>query len=151
MKVALFDIAVKGVCSAKPEVFAHNMETVARLHATVRPQAKYERSLQVLELAKKLGMTVKSGIMVGLGETKEEVAEVMRDLVNTGCELFTIGQYLQPSPKHLPVKEFVQPEVYLEYKHIGEALGLKHVQAGAMVRSSYRAETQEQFLRSSDR
>jgi lipoic acid synthetase len=136
------------VCAAKPEVFAHNMETVARLHLKVRPQAKYWRSLQVLGRAKKLGMTVKSGIMVGLGETKEEVTEVMRDLVDVGCELFTIGQYLQPSPKHLPVLEFIHPDVYLEYKHIGVSLGLRHVQAGAMVRSSYRAETQEALLRS---
>jgi len=138
------------VCAAKPEVFAHNMETVSRLHLKVRPQAKYWRSLQVLGRAKKLGMTVKSGIMVGLGETKEEVVQVMRDLVDVGCELFTIGQYLQPSPKHLPVEEFIRPGAFLEYKHLGEQLGLKHVQAGAMVRSSYRAETQEAFLRSSN-
>ena len=136
------------VCAAKPEVFAHNMETVARLHLKVRPQAKYWRSLQVLGRAKKLGMTVKSGIMVGLGETKEEVAQVMRDAADAGCELFTIGQYLQPSPKHLPVLEYLDPKTYLEYKHIGEQSGLKHVQAGALVRSSYRAETQEAFLRS---
>jgi lipoic acid synthetase len=135
------------VCAAKPEVFAHNMETVSRLHLKVRPQAKYWRSLQVLGRAKKLGMTVKSGIMVGLGESKDEVVQVMRDLADVGCELFTIGQYLQPSPRHLPVQEFIHPDIFFEYKHLGEQLGLKHVQAGAMVRSSYRAETQEEILR----
>jgi len=138
------------VAAAKPEVFAHNMETVARLHLKVRPQAKYYRSLQVLGNAKKLGMTVKSGIMVGLGETRDEVVQVMRDLVDVGCELFTIGQYLQPSPQHLPVEEFIHPDVYLDYKHLGESLGLRHVQAGALVRSSYRAETQEELLRSNN-
>jgi lipoic acid synthetase len=141
---------IERVCEAKPDVFAHNMETVARLHLKVRPQAKYWRSLQVLGRAKKSGMTVKSGIMVGLGETRDEVGQVMSDLVDVGCELFTIGQYLQPSPKHLPVLEYLEPSVYLEYKHMGEKLGLRHVQAGAMVRSSYRAETQEPLLRSRD-
>ncbi|HEY3296960.1 MAG TPA: lipoyl synthase [bacterium] len=142
--------SLKLVCEAKPEVFAHNMETVSRLHVTVRPQAKYWRSLQVLGRARKLGMTVKSGIMVGLGETKDEVVQVMRDVADAGGELFTIGQYLQPSPKHLPVLEFIHPDVYLEYKHLGESVGLRHVQAGAMVRSSYRAETQQAILRSSN-
>jgi lipoyl synthase len=139
------------VCAARPEVFAHNLETVFRLHPTVRPQAKYWRSLQVLGRARKLGMTVKSGIMVGLGETRAEVVQVMRDLADAGCELMTIGQYLQPSPQHLPVVEFVHPELLQEYSVLGKEAGLKHVEAGALVRSSYRAETQEAMLRSEGR
>jgi lipoyl synthase len=145
------DESLAMVCAARPDVFAHNMETVARLHLTVRPQAKYWRSLQVLGHAKQHGMTVKSGLMLGLGETRDEVVQVMRDLVDAGCDLMTIGQYMQPTPRHLPVVEYIKPDVFDEYATIGRDLGLKHVQAGALVRSSYRAETQEAIMRSHER
>jgi lipoic acid synthetase len=139
--------SLKMVCDAKPEVFAHNMETVARLHLRVRPQAKYWRSLQVLGRAKAMGMVVKSGIMVGLGETLDEITQVLRDLADVGCDLVTIGQYMQPTPQHLPVLEYIHPDTFKEYTIIGAKLGLKHVQSGALVRSSYRAETQEAMMR----
>jgi lipoyl synthase len=141
------DDSISLVCNQKPDVFAHNMETVFRLHAKVRPQAKYWRSLQVLAKGKRRGMTVKSGIMVGLGETKEEITQVMRDVVDAGCDLFTIGQYMQPTPNHLPVIEYIRPEVFEEYREIGRDVGLRHVVSGALVRSSYRAETQEAIMR----
>ncbi len=140
--------SVKLVCDEKPDVYAHNMETVERLHLQVRPQAKYWRSLDTLGQAKKLGMVVKSGIMVGLGETQEEVVNVMRDLVEVGCDLLTIGQYMQPSPKHLPIIEYIHPDIFNYYSDIGKELGLKHVESGPLVRSSYRAETQEAIMRS---
>lgn len=136
------------VCAAAPDVLAHNMETVARLHLAVRPQAKYWRSLQVLGRAKHRGMVVKSGVMVGLGETKAEVVQVMRDLADVGCDLLTIGQYMQPTARHLPVVEYIHPDVFNEYRKIGTELGLKHVESGALVRSSYHAETQEAYMRS---
>jgi lipoic acid synthetase len=142
------DDCIQAVCEAKPEVFAHNMETVARLHLRVRPQAKYWRSLQVLAKAKRHGMVVKSGIMLGLGETKEEVVHLLRDLVDAGCDLMTIGQYMQPSPRHLPVEAYIHPDIFVEYKQIGTSFGLKHVESGPLVRSSYRAETQESLMRS---
>ncbi len=138
---------VKTVCEAAPAVYAHNMETVARLHLQVRPQAKYWRSLDTLARAKRHGMVVKSGIMVGLGESPHEVKQVMRDLADVGCDLLTIGQYMQPSRRHLPVIEYVHPEQFLAYKEQGQALGLKHVESGPLVRSSYKAETQEELLR----
>ncbi len=138
------------VCDAQPEVLAHNMETVARLHLQVRPQAKYWRSLQVLGRARRLGRVVKSGIMVGLGETKDEVVQVMRDLADVGCDLLTIGQYMQPTPRHLPVIEYIHPDIFEEYKRIGEELGLRHVQSGALVRSSYHAAEQEAIMRSGE-
>jgi len=139
--------SVKTVCDAGPAVYAHNMETVARLHLQVRPQAKYWRSLDTLAQAKRHGMVVKSGIMVGLGETPGEVKEVMRDLVDAGCDLLTIGQYMQPSRRHLPVIEYIHPEQFLAYKELGVSFGLKHVESGPLVRSSYKAETQEELLR----
>lgn len=139
--------AIDSVCAAAPEVFAHNMETVARLHLQVRPQAKYWRSLQVLGQAKKRGLIVKSGIMLGLGETTREVRQVMRDLVDVGCDLLTIGQYMRPSIRHLPVIEYVHPDVFKEYAVIGRSFGLRHVESGPLVRSSYHAETQEKLMR----
>ncbi|MBL0062786.1 MAG: lipoyl synthase, partial [bacterium] len=138
---------VKTVCEAGPAVYAHNMETVARLHLQVRPQAKYWRSLDTLAQAKRNGMVVKSGIMVGLGETPQEVKEVMRDLADAGCDLLTIGQYMQPSRRHLPVIEYIHPDQFREYKEVGQSLGLKHVESGPLVRSSYKAETQEELMR----
>lgn len=131
---------IKRVCDAKPEVFSHNIETVPRLYKKVRPQARYQRSLDVLAYAKELGMRTKAGIMVGIGETDEEVYALMQDLVDVGLNVFTIGQYLQPSLAHLPVVKFVTPEQFAEYKRVGEAMGIEHVESGPLVRSSYHAE-----------
>ena len=133
--------ALKNLLEAPLDVLTHNVETVPSLYPAVRPQANYERSLAVIEMAKAIAPKVltKSGIMVGLGETYEEVIEVMSDLISVGCDILTIGQYLQPSPSHLPVKEFVPPKQYQMYEQKGLELGFKYVVAGPLVRSSYRA------------
>ncbi|MEC7549183.1 MAG: lipoyl synthase [Bacteroidota bacterium] len=124
----------------KPEVISHNIETTRRLTKEVRVQAKYDRSLQVLRYMKDRGQRrTKSGIMLGLGETKEEVIETIHDLKDAGVDIVTIGQYLQPSKKHLQVQRFVTPEEFNEYKEIGNQLGFKHFESSALVRSSYRA------------
>jgi lipoic acid synthetase len=128
------------VVNEKPEVVSHNMETVERLYRIVRPQAKYERSLEQIKRTKELGRRTKSGIMLGLGETEEEVFKAMDDLVAHGCDVLTLGQYLQPSKKHLPVKEYITPEQFSKYEQIGKELGFRHVESGALVRSSYHAE-----------
>lgn len=129
------------ILEVKPEVVSHNIETVERITKQVRIQAKYWRSMEVLRRLKEGGIQkTKSGIMVGLGETKEEVVQTMKDLVAQGVDVLTIGQYLQPSKKHLPVLEWVKPEVFAEYKQIGEELGFYHVESGPLVRSSYHAE-----------
>jgi len=123
-----------------PEVISHNMETVKRLTREVRIQAKYERSLEVLRYLKDNGQQrTKTGIMLGLGETKEEVIETLHDIRNAKVDIVTIGQYLQPSKKHLPVQRFVTPDEFAEYEKIGKELGFKHVESGALVRSSYKA------------
>lgn len=135
------------VCEAGPDLLAHNVETVPSLQAAVRPQCQYQWSLRTLEIAgSRHGLATKSGLMLGLGETKREVVQTMRDLVRVGCKILTLGQYLRPSLKHLEVVEFVTPEVFLEYKEIGEALGLRHVEAGPLVRSSYRADRQARSI-----
>jgi lipoic acid synthetase len=139
---------LRTVCEAKPAVLAHNVETVARLYLDVRPQAKYWRSLLLLARAKKMKMVTKSGIMVGLGETREDVIHLLRDLADAGCDLMTIGQYLQPTPRHLPVKQYIHPDLFRDYHQIGMELGFKHVESGPLVRSSYHAETQEALMRS---
>jgi len=139
------------VCTVAPDVLAHNLETVARLHPSVRPQAKYWRSLQLLGRAKKRGMVTKSGIMVGLGENSDEVVQVMRDAADVGCDIFTIGQYMQPTTQHLAVTEYVRPELFDEWRMLGEKIGIRHVESGALVRSSYHAETQESGLRRAER
>ncbi|MBI5149936.1 MAG: lipoyl synthase [Candidatus Omnitrophica bacterium] len=130
--------------AARPDVISHNMETVRRLSPDVRPQADYERSLAVLRNLKKLASSafIKSGFMVGLGETDAEVTELMSDLVAAGCDMLTIGQYLAPGRKkrYLRVQRFVSPEKFADYKTIGRELGLKHVMSGPLVRSSYIAE-----------
>ena len=127
--------------AAAPEVISHNLETVRRLTREVRIQAKYDRSLEVLSYIKEQGQRrTKSGIMLGLGETREEVIETMKDLANAKVDILTIGQYLQPSKKHLPVKEFITPEQFDEYKKIGLEMGFKFVESGALVRSSYKAQ-----------
>jgi len=123
-----------------PEIISHNVETVRRLTREVRIQAKYDRSLEVLQYIKNSGQRrTKSGIMLGLGETENEVIETLHDLYKTGVDIVTIGQYLQPSKKHLPVAEFISPDQFNKYKKIGLELGFKYVESGALVRSSYRA------------
>lgn len=122
------------------EVVSHNMETVQRLYRLVRPQAKYERSLEQIRRTKDFGKRTKSGVMLGLGETKEEVYAIMDDLVANGCDVLTLGQYLQPTRMHLEVKEFVTPEMFEHYKEIGLQKGFKYVESGPLVRSSYHAE-----------
>lgn len=129
------------IVAVAPEVVSHNMETVKRLTREVRIQAKYERSLDVLRYLKEQGINrTKSGIMLGLGETEEEVIETLHDLAAAKVDIVTIGQYLQPSKKHLPVKEFITPEQFAKYEQIGKDLGFRHVESGALVRSSYHAE-----------
>jgi lipoic acid synthetase len=132
--------AIETVFDAQPDLFNHNVETVPRLYRRVRPQADYERSLRVLDMAKEDGLRTKSGIMVGLGEEREEVLEIMDDFVEIGLDVMTIGQYLQPSEMHLPVEDFVRPEVFDWYKEVGEAKGLDHVESSPLTRSSYHAE-----------
>ena len=128
------------VIDEKPEVVSHNMETVKRLYRKVRPQAKYERSLEQTLKTKERGRRTKSGIMLGLGETENEVFEIMDDLVAHGCDVLTLGQYLQPTKMHLAVEEFVTPEQFDYYKVVGMEKGFKYVESGALVRSSYHAE-----------
>ncbi len=123
-----------------PEIVSHNIETVRRLTKQVRIQAKYDRSLEVLSRLKAGGMKTKSGIMLGLGETHEEIIESMQDLANVGVDILTIGQYLQPSAKHLPVVEFVTPERFEVYRVLGLEMGFRYVESGPLVRSSYHAE-----------
>jgi lipoic acid synthetase len=136
------DAPLRTVLDAAPDVFNHNLETVARLSRTVRPQASYARSLDVLARAKRLRSAVltKSGLMVGLGETPDEVHAAMADLRASACDLLTVGQYLQPTRRHLPVVEYVPPPLFAEYARIGRKLGFRHVAAGPFVRSSYHAE-----------
>jgi len=128
------------IIDVAPEVVSHNMETVKRLTREVRIQAKYERSLNVLHYLKEQGVKrTKSGIMLGLGELESEVIETMEDLRNAKVDVVTIGQYLQPSKKHLPVKEFILPEQFAKYEELGLKMGFRHVESGALVRSSYKA------------
>ncbi len=132
--------ALERMISAGQEVVSHNMETVPRLYRKVRPQAKYERSLEQIQRTKDFGKRTKTGIMVGLGETPEEVYQAMDDLVAHGCDILTLGQYLQPTKMHLEVAEFVHPDQFAEYKEVGLQKGLKYVESGPLVRSSYHAE-----------
>ncbi|NDG51827.1 MAG: lipoyl synthase [Flavobacteriia bacterium] len=131
---------VQRIIDVAPEIVSHNIETVRRLTKEVRIQAKYDRSLAVLKQLKEGGMRTKSGIMLGLGETEEEVIKTMDDLRSVGVDIMTIGQYLQPTTKHLPVKEFVTPEQFEKYKQIGLTKGFRFVESSPLVRSSYRAE-----------
>jgi lipoyl synthase len=129
------------VVAAGPDVFAHNLETVPRLHGRIRPAFGYARSLEVLRIAKRLrpDQVTKSNLILGMGERREEVAASMRDLLEAGCDILTMGQYLQPTPFHLPVDRWVTPEEFAEHKRVGEAMGIPHVEAGPLVRSSYHA------------
>lgn len=134
-------VNIDRIIEVAPEVISHNLETVRRLTREVRIQARYDRSLEVLAYLKDSGQRrTKSGIMLGLGETEEEVIETLHDLYEAKVDIVTIGQYLQPSKKHLPVYEFINPEQFEKYKKIGLELGFKYVESGALVRSSYRAE-----------
>lgn len=131
---------IQPIIDVAPEVVSHNMETVRRLTKQVRIQAKYERSLETLKYLHEGGIRTKSGIMVGLGETDEEVVETMKDLRSVGVSIMTIGQYLQPTKKHLPVVEYVHPNRFNKFKEIGLSLGFRVVESGPLVRSSYHAE-----------
>ncbi len=133
--------SLEKVVASKPEIINHNLETVPRLYKKVRPQAMYDRSLDLLKKVKELDDTIytKSGIMVGLGETVDEVISLMEDLRLAGCDIITIGQYLRPSHSHLEIAEFIDPEVFAQYKATGEKLGFKYVASSPLVRSSYNA------------
>lgn len=131
---------IQRIIEAAPEVVSHNIETVERLTRQVRIQAKYWRSMEVIRTLKEGGMRTKSGIMLGLGEEKEEVIQTLKDLAANGCDVVTIGQYLQPSKKHLPVHRFVHPDEFAELREIGYGLGLDYVESGPLVRSSYHSE-----------
>lgn len=128
------------IIDVKPDIVSHNIETVKRLTPQVRIQAKYDRSLEVLKRVKEAGIRTKSGIMVGLGETEEEVMQAMDDLRSVHCDVVTIGQYLQPTPKNLPVKEFVHPDQFERYRIAAIEKGFLYVESGPLVRSSYHAE-----------
>ena len=128
------------IIDVAPEIVSHNLETVRRLTKQVRIQAKYDRSLEVLRRLKQGGMRTKSGVMLGLGESHQEVLETMEDLRSVGLDVITLGQYLQPTPKHLPVAEFITPERFAEYETLGKQMGFRHVESGPLVRSSYHAE-----------
>ncbi len=128
------------VIDEKPEVISHNLETVRRLTREVRVQAKYDRSLEVLKKISSQGVKTKSGIMLGLGETRDEILESLEDLRNAGVSIVTLGQYLQPTKKHLPVDEFIHPDVFAELKETGMKMGFRYIESGPLVRSSYHAE-----------
>jgi lipoic acid synthetase len=128
------------IIDAAPEIVSHNLETVRRLTRQVRIQAKYDRSLEVLRRLKQAGMRTKSGVMLGLGETDEEITETMEDLRSVHVDILTLGQYLQPTSRHLPVAEFVTPERFARYKELGLKMGFRYVESGPLVRSSYHAE-----------
>ncbi len=128
------------IIDAHPDMVSHNTETVRRLTKQVRVQAKYDRSMEVLQRLKEAGMKTKSGIMLGLGETEQEIYETMDDLRTVSCDVLTMGQYLQPTKQHLPVVEFIHPEVFAKYKAIGLEKGFRYVESGPMIRSSYHAE-----------
>jgi len=132
--------ALEVMISPGQEVVSHNMETVEALYRKVRPQAKYQRSLEQIQRTKDYGKRTKSGIMVGLGETKEQVFKIMDDLVAHGCDVLTIGQYLQPTKMHIEVAEFIHPDLFAEYKEVGMSKGFAFVESGPLVRSSYHAE-----------
>jgi lipoic acid synthetase len=132
--------ALVTMISPGQEVVSHNMETVERLYRMVRPQAKYERSLEQIKRTKEFGKRTKSGIMVGLGETKEDVYKIMDDLVEHGCDVMTIGQYLQPTKMHIEVAEYIHPDLFQHYKEVGLSKGFKIVESSPLVRSSYHAE-----------
>ncbi len=136
------EAALATVCVEKPEILNHNIETVRRLFPSIRPQGKYERSIELLRRAKEQGVTTKSGLILGMGEALDEAREVMRDLRKVDCDIITVGQYLQPTRDHLPVVRFYDPSEFVMLKEEGLAMGFRHVESGPLVRSSYHAERQ---------
>lgn len=135
--------ALQLVIDERPEILNHNMESVRRLYSVVRPQAKYDRSIELLRRCKEAGLTTKTGIMVGIGEEEHEIEQLMRDVVEgSGCDILTVGQYLQPTRNHLPISRWVTPEQFVHYKTLGESIGFRHVESGPLVRSSYHADDQ---------
>ncbi len=139
--------ALKVVCDAKPEILNHNLETVPRMYPAVRPQAKFERSVELLRRAKDMGMVTKTGIMAGIGERDDEVLTLIDHVQREAAtDILTIGQYLQPTPNHLPIDRWVTPETFTQWKHEGVRRGFKVVESGALVRSSYHADHQSEAL-----
>jgi lipoyl synthase len=134
--------ALQTVSAAQPDILNHNIETVERLFPDIRPQGKYRRSLELIGHAKQMGLTTKSGLIVGMGETADEIKTVMHDLRSVGCDIMTVGQYLQPTRHHLPVSRFYHPDEFALFKKEGLALGFTHVESGPLARSSYHAEQQ---------
>jgi lipoic acid synthetase len=132
--------ALNIVLDAGPEILNHNLETVPRLYRTVRPQANYRQSLEVLNRSKLRGFTTKTGLMLGIGERTEEVVDVLKDIRDVNCDILTLGQYLQPTKDHLPVDRFVHPDEFKMLKDLGLKMGFRHVESGPLVRSSYHAE-----------
>ena len=141
--------ALETVMAAKPDVLNHNMETVPRLYRRVRKGARYERSLELLRRAGEMAPSIptKTGMMLGLGETRDEVLRAMEEIAAQGTNILTLGQYLQPTPEHLPIERYVHPDEFSEFKRLGEKMGFKHVEAGPLVRSSYHAFEQEESAR----
>ena len=141
--------ALECVMAERPDVLNHNMETVPRLYRRVRKGAVYERSLELLRRAGVMaeGVSTKTGMMLGLGETREEILKAMEDIVAQGTHILTLGQYLQPTPEHLPLERYVHPDEFAEFKRLGEQMGFRHVEAGPLVRSSYHAFEQEEAAR----
>lgn len=131
---------IQKVIDAKPNVISHNLETVKRLTPAIRTKAQYDKSLEVLKIIAESGIVAKSGIMLGLGETREEILQTMDDLLNAGCKVFTLGQYLQPTNENIEVKEYIHPDVFEEYRITGLEKGFKFVESSPLVRSSYHAE-----------
>ncbi len=142
--------ALGKVMAARPDVLNHNMETVPRLYRRVRKGAVYERSLELLRRAREMApdTPTKTGMMLGLGETREEVLSAMEEIAAQGTHILTLGQYMQPTPEHLPIERYVHPDEFAEFKRLGEQMGFKHVEAGPLVRSSYHAFEQEEAARS---
>jgi lipoic acid synthetase len=141
--------ALETLMAARPDVLNHNMETVPRLYRRVRKGAVYERSLELLRRARELAPAIptKTGMMLGLGETRDEVLRAMEEIAAQGTHILTLGQYLQPTPEHLPIDRFIHPDEFAEYKELGESMGFKHVESGPLVRSSYHAFEQEESAR----
>ncbi len=133
--------ALQTILDAGPDVLNHNTETVPRLYSLVRPQARYTRTLDLLRRASRAGAWTKSGIMLGLGEVRQEVLSTLQDIAATGCRIITIGQYLRPSTRHIPIDRYVRPEEFQDYRRAALAMGFDHCESGPLVRSSYRAES----------
>jgi lipoic acid synthetase len=142
-KTELVDI----VLEAEPDVFAHNLETVPRLSRKVRVQASYPRSYAILEHARRRGAVTKTGLMLGLGERREEIEEVLRDVAGLGVDIVTLGQYLSPSKQHLPIDRYLHPDEFVELREVALGLGIPHVESGPLVRSSYHADGQAALVR----